>query len=225
MPNLSTISPLNATVSSLEFLKSDINLSQGIDNNLLQQISGDYQRTLFNSSLIDSYMHFLCDTQIHAVSSSWVSQRLFQSNNKPLDFLALEEKTKILWYDFSYVLIPVNVSNFHWVLYVFAVYDKILYFCDSMQGFYPAYNNQIIHYIALEHFRKFGCVLNYDSLRFCSYSANAEFPLQTVGHSCGPYVCMIAKAIIHALIFNFDARYARKTIALELIFHKLYLKP
>ena len=186
------------------------------------------QRALFNSSLIDSYMHFLCDThdkQIHAVSSSWVSQRLFQSNNKPLDFLAFEENTKILWYDFSYVLIPDNVSNFHRILYVFAVHDKILYFYYSMKGFYPAYNNQITRYIALEHFRKFGCVINYDSLRFCSYSANADFLLQTDGHSCGPYVCMMAKAIIHALKFNFDARYARKTIAHELISHKIYLKP
>ena len=41
LPNLSTISPLSAAVSSLEFLKSDIDLSQGTDSNLLQQINGE----------------------------------------------------------------------------------------------------------------------------------------------------------------------------------------
>lgn len=94
-----------------------------------------------------------------------------------------------------------------------------------MNGNYPNYTSIILRYIALEYFRHSGQSFNYNSWRVCIYANQPDFPIQSNGHSCGPYVCMMAKAIVHNLHFTFNAQTARFTIASELINKSLHDVP
>jgi hypothetical protein len=180
----------------------------------------------FSSSLIDSYMtllsknHFL---KIHSVNSSWVGQVLFGMNGKPQPFTFCEENVSELWFNNHYVLIPVNINNKHWILYVFAACEKVIYFCDSLNGTYLQHDCQIVRYISVEYFRKFGSIMPLTYLRFCNYASANGFPLQTDNNSCGPYVCMMAKAIVYNMQFRFSSLEARQTIADELRNSTLYV--
>jgi hypothetical protein len=202
--------------------------SKHLKTNLINLIIGGKQDGWFSSSLIDSYMHLLCNThyaKVHAVCSSWVGQRLFTADGKPLSSISAVESTRLQWFDYNYILIPVNVNNNHWILYVLAVSENKLYVCDSMNGTYPYYNNQIARYIAIEYFRKFGTNIDYNSFSKYIYASQTGFPTQQDSHSCGPYVCMMAKAIVHQMQFSFRAHDARQTIVQELNFLKLHCVP
>lgn len=209
-PTLSLVSP-RVGQDSLSYL---VNEPKSKSNN-----------SWFSSSLIDSYMkllsknHFL---KIHSVNSSWVGQILFGLNGKPQPFTFSEESVSELWFNNHYVLIPVNVNNKHWILYVFSVGEKTIYFCDSLNGTYSQHDCQIIRYIAVEYFRKFGAIMSPTCLRFCNYTSADGFPLQTDSSSCGPYVCMMAKAIVFNMQFRFSSQEARLTIADELRNSTLY---
>jgi hypothetical protein len=188
-------------------------------SSLLNIVNGGNKNNLFNSSVIDMYFNLLSRvhySSVHSVCCSWVGQRLFRSTAVPLDFIAFFENRQVLWFEQDYVLIPVNVDNSHWILYVLAVCEEKLYFCDSLNKSYPQYDCQILRYIAIEYYRKFHCVINYSSLPLCRYCSSSDFILQADSHSCGAYVCMMAKAIIFSRKFQFEPDLARDTIAVEL---------
>ena len=228
--NLATVSPFHCG-TSLSYLKNcnqqpsvSRNSEHDINEHLLRIITS--KNGWFNSTIIDNYMKLLSHTHylhVHAVCSSWVGERLFTLySNSPTLFILNEEHKNILWFDNDYVLIPVNVNKSHWILYVLAVCERTLYICDSKNQIYSDHTSQIMRYIAVEHFKKFGQCLSTKELRICNYSSSPNFPVQTDAHSCGPYVCMMAKAIVYSMQFNFQPAQARNTIAQELNSCKLY---
>jgi hypothetical protein len=133
------------------------------------------------------------NVQVHSVPCGWVSQRLFDSKGKEVQFFTLFESVNKKWFDNRYVIIPVNISNCHWILYECALCENVLNICDSMNGNYPNYTSIILRYITLEYFRHSGQSFNYNSWRVCIYANQPDFPIQSNGHSYGPYKCMMAK--------------------------------
>lgn len=94
-----------------------------------------------------------------------------------------------------------------------------------MKGDYPIYTTSVLRYLALEYFRHYGKIFSYDLWRVCIYSNQPAFPDQTDSHSCGPYICMMAKAIVYMLHFSFHPQAARFTIATELKTQALHSVP
>ncbi len=205
-----------------------LNQKQTVHTEFMKIINGGNKNEWFNNSIIDNYMSLLSKSHfltVHYVCSSWVSQRLVQSNGKPLSFIPFYENTELFWFNCDYIIIPVNANDFHWILYVLSVSEKKIYICDSMNGSYQHITSQIIRYTAIEYFRKYGSLMNYDNFTICNYAKTTGFPIQNDGHSCGPYVCMMAKAVVYNMQFQFNAIDARNTIAGELSQQTMYRVP
>ena len=174
---------------------------------------------MFDSDLIDRYMNMVArvgGNGIVNVPCCWLSQRLFKNNNPAIPkkhFYHTATKKALVQY--KYVLLPCNIRGKHWSLFVLDIENKTIIACDSMGIDYENVWKQIIRYIGFDtyiHTQK-SAALNEWKLSYFHNQKN--FKRQEDNISCGPYVCLMAKAIVTGDKFEFDKEKCRDTIALE----------
>lgn len=176
----------------------------------------------FSADLIDAYMSLLTKNQSSVISmpAGWFNQRLFWNSdlNKPKPIHSLQGKKA--WFEFGMILIPVNVGNYHWILFAVDTIDCFVYVCDSKGKKYENGILQLLMYLGLECIMKSNFAIVYDDWKIFNYSAQPGFPIQFDSSSCGPYVCMMAKCIVYRKRFPTSKNEVinfRKTIANELL--------
>ena len=182
----------------------------------------------YNSDIIDAYMQLLSHSSdnlnIVCLPSGWLNQKLFfESDPKnPKMFFPATLHERSNWFDFDFVVAPVNVRNRHWVLYCIDMKQKEIYFCNSQKDVYLNFDQALMKTLAVEFWRKHLQRMKTESFTIVNFNQQHGFPFQTDNFNCGPYICIMAKCIIFSKKFVMH-KSIRETIAHELYYNKLLL--
>jgi Ulp1 family protease len=129
----------------------------------------------------------------------------------------------INWAQLKYFIIPTNVLDCHWILFVIDLEQQLIIVADSDSNFeYNCAIQQLLGYVGLNA-KLNGYTIDFLKWNITYYNRLTCFVKQHDGSSCGPYVCQMAKAIIHHKFFQFTPNMARRTIARELSTRALIL--
>jgi hypothetical protein len=154
-----------------------------------------------NCNEIDIFMQTLMseDKNIHVTGCAWYSQKLLKNYadiNSIQAVICCRETSNVFWFDKGFVVIPINVNACHWIVVVLDMSAHIIFYCDSMgKACREVIISQIYRYLNLEYFYKFGDAMKTNEWVVCNYCSSTSFPRQSDSSSCGPYICVMAKAI------------------------------
>lgn len=173
------------------------------------------------SDIVDLYMYLIAQMfpKVLVITSGWFNQHLFWNSNlnKPRPIYALQGKKH--WFNHHYVIIPTNIKDEHWVVFVVDIVKCVIYVCDSLKGYdYTTAVVQLMSYLSLESFiRNKNHKLTWSDWNMAQYNMLDDFQFQKDGVSCGVYVCLMVKALLSKKTFQFDQKHARNTLVYELI--------
>ena len=200
-------------VCVLPYIKAPKETKTDIRNQKESLIFGVRLNREFFSSLIDPlawlssdhinvYLSLLArdsSSKVHAINSVWYSQKLVKdSDPQRLQWVFHNTESKVKWFDFDFVLIPINENGSHWTIVVVQIKQKKIIYCNSLSiGRSASYTcHQIWRYLCYEALIHSGFLLEREEWSILYYNDMPGFPKQTDGSSCGVYVCAIAKAIV-----------------------------
>ena len=184
-------------------------------------------RRWYNSDILDAYMKLLSDASelnVKCLPSGWLDQQLFFESEpeNPKKFFPVTLHNRSNWFDYDFVIVPVNEGNAHWILYIIDIKQKRIFFCNSKRHAYYNFNIALLRSLAVEFCRKFLQRFDWHSFPFIKYNDQCGFQYQNDNFNCGPYVCIMAKCIIFGKKFATD-KAMRHTIALELYHNQLLM--
>ena len=185
-------------------------------------------RRWFTDSVVDSYMTLLAkhaSVSVLTYSCSWFNTLFFTQNTaKPKVCLFSSENIGKAWFSgdgiaqVSYIIVPGSVSNAHFVVVVIDMHARCIHMCDSMFGTHKNVVSQITRYMCQEYFLTTGQPLDVSLFTYSNYTEwDTHFPKQVDTHSCGAYVCLMAKCILLKKCLRFQsAQSIRITVCYEL---------
>ncbi len=179
----------------------------------------------FTSSVIDAYMGMLCSSVegVHSTAAGWFNQHCFENSNLKQRTPLHKLESKIRWFSKEYIIIPTNSSDCHWMMFMIDIRPKVIHVCDSLGDNVFEAVRQLLCYLGLEYFILYKQKMNYNSWKIVHFADQECFVKQSDKNNCGPYVCLMAKALLCQRKFTFDKSKARHTIACELKSGKLVL--
>ena len=173
------------------------------------KINKKFMSTICNSSgwltsdNINVYLKLLlteCTNQaIHMVDSGWFGQVLLRHSNPHIpQWLVTKTESKLSWFDYDTILVPINENNRHWTLVAIQIKEKSIIYCDSYSSNQNAYPVcfQILRYLSYESLMHTGNFLNIYEWSVSNFNTQKNFPYQEDASSCGIYVCATARSII-----------------------------
>ena len=174
----------------------------------------------FNSGVIDAYMlllkKFVFNKKIHILPAGWFNQKLFWNSDLEFPKLVYDAQDRVNWLEMDYILLPTNVLNCHWILFIMDLKRQLIIVADSnSSNEYHCAILQLVRYIGL-HAHLSGNVVDFSQWDITYYHRLQGFPKQWDKSSCGPYICQMTKAIMCCKSFSFTPCTARNTIAREL---------
>ena len=188
-----------------------------------------FSENWFSGDIVDSYMLLLSkkiDKKIFIGNCAWTGNYLFvnQELKRPIRNLLKLEKKGDYWFDddgkpvYDYALLPMSIYNKHYVLIVISFNGRGIFVCDPEGIERPNLLHQAARLPSSQFFRATFCTIPIHEWKYCYYSpSHFGIPNQTDTHSCGPYVCMLAKCILFAKNLNsVDRSQYRPIIAYEL---------
>ena len=174
----------------------------------------------FTSTIIDAYMSYLCFVsrkKMFATPCGWMLRTLFEyedSTNASQFFTAPIHKRNVMQNDF--LILPECLQN-HWIVFVVDIQQKVIIVCDSMRGTHNVLAKQVLRYLAFQSAIHKGNDILPNQWNLLDYASMDNFPEQTDTHSCGPFIALMAKAIVQRKNFTFDTTLARSTILNDLL--------
>jgi sentrin-specific protease 1 len=114
------------------------------------------------------------------------------------------ERVNITTGDAHHILIPINITNNHWVLSDVCIPDKSISYLDGMQGSdYTRRLEQILLWLEKEFERK-GAPFNKAEWKFVHRS---DIPMQRNSYDCGVFLCAFVECIaLRNSVFDFAER-------------------
>ena len=111
----------------------------------------------------------------------------------------------------EFLLVPFSIWNFHFILGVADLQDKITYSCDPYGHMQKTFTDQILRLLCFIHFLDFGKALDVQNWKIINYAALPEFTKQSDGTSCRPFICTMAKSVVFQKKFT-STYFLRTTI-------------
>ena len=154
------------------------------------------------TSDIDTYLMLLCKSiphDIYAFSASFFGSELLYASNPDYSRNSISST-----YNFQqkslfarqFIIIPVNIRNVHWVVFVIDVVNKQILYCDSTGDMNLKLIHQVWYFLTTYHLHEKGTSLNLSDWNIVDYCNAVDFPIQSDTSSCGAYVCVVSKAIV-----------------------------
>ena len=164
------------------------------------------ERSWLSSQHLNVYLSAVANTckhKVHVVDSGWFSSRLCKNVNPEQIVWYLDTlESGNAWFDFDFIIIPVNEMNKHWTVVIIDTRKKQIVYCNSLgcNGKSQSTCFQIWRYLCYEALINSKNVLRTEEWYITYYNESPNFPQQTDGSSCGVYVC----AVVYAVLFNYQ---------------------
>jgi Ulp1 family protease len=116
----------------------------------------------------------------------------------------------------DYIIIPRNMGNAHWSLYIAFIREKVIRYYDSLGGCGIKVSKMILNWLSQEHLCRNGTSF---SLSEWKHENCARMPRQVNGVDCGVFVCMAMECVLENVNFDFsqvDMCLCRKRMGLSL---------
>lgn len=143
-------------------------------------------------------MEVLClrtTEDIHSLDAGWFNHKVMKDGHPSFIIFSLENRS-CNWFTKSKILLPVNVQNVHWVLFVLDMREKVLYFCDPKCESPQLILLQISRYLSFKYIMRYGKKLELSRWKNVEFCTQLDFPVETNDSSCGIYVCELAISIV-----------------------------
>ncbi len=93
---------------------------------------------------------------------------------------------------------------------------EIIFYCDSLGAHDQSILNKVCSHIRLEIKCSGKASIDMSNWKVYYYCESPHFPIQNDQTSCGPYICMMAKATLFKKLFIFDKSKVRQSMMHEL---------
>jgi hypothetical protein len=223
-----TLSSLNNKVQEPIVLDNDVlhvekELSLGPIRVSLKNITMMLSHNWYGLDELDMYMkclsmHECCRNESTLfVPSAWLANTFFKDGKvTPTFFTAKILQNKSKWFQYNRVVIPGNVGD-HWVAFVIDFNLKVITFCNSLKENHLNLLSQVINLLSALNVYQYGEQMSKSAFRICYLNEQVDFPFQNDKYSCGPYVCLMVKAVLLKAKFIFHHRRGRNSIVNDII--------
>ncbi len=152
-----------------------------------------------NDEIINFYMGMLSERHaeyksINGGRGQFFFSSYFMSNLIDRGYDGVSRWTKnVKIFELDKVFVPININNFHWVLAVVHIQEKVIEYVDSMKyGYGKSYCQALSMWLAKEAKKS---SVPFKNSEWMSWRQNEFYPTQDNGYDCGLYVVVSADVI------------------------------